>query len=200
VATVRSGSETFTVADLGAVSDAVAAVWTGAADRDWSVPAGTVAWSCLATADHAVDCVYAPAFFLASRRLDAYPDAGDDLRLGARATPARLVESLAIATRIVAGVVGTTPADTEAVLFGGPPATTGRTADFVPRAALELVLHAHDVARGLGVEFDPPAAACHRLREHTRPWPMWTGMWAALGFSQDAWADLLTASGRAARR
>jgi len=95
VASVRSDGETFTVADLGAVSDAVAAVWTGAADRDWSVPAGTVEWSCLATADHAVDCVYAPAFFLASRRLDAYPDAGADLRLGARATPARLVESLA---------------------------------------------------------------------------------------------------------
>ena len=116
MASVRSDGETFTVADLGAVSDTVAAVWTGAADRDWSVPAGTVEWSCLATADHAVDCVYAPAFFLASRRLDAYPDAGADLRLGARATPARLVESLAIATRIVAGVVGTTPADTEAVL------------------------------------------------------------------------------------
>jgi hypothetical protein len=73
---ISSGRETFSVDDLGLLSDLVAGSWSAAADRDWSMPAGTLEWSCLHTADHAVDCAYAPAFFLASRRLDRYPDAG----------------------------------------------------------------------------------------------------------------------------
>ena len=62
---------------------------------------------------------------------------------------------------------------------------------------MELILHAHDVCAGLVVSFEPPADLCHRLREHTRNWPMWNGPWRELGRSDDAWGDLLTASGRA---
>lgn len=94
------GEECFTVADLNALTDLVAATWVVAAHRDWSVPAGILEWSCLSTADHAVDCVYAPAFFLASRALDRYPVAGSDLTLGAHATPELLVDSLWIASRM----------------------------------------------------------------------------------------------------
>ena len=56
-----SGSERFTVEDLRELSGIVARTWSSAVDRDWSAPAGTLEWSCLRTADHAVDCVYAPA-------------------------------------------------------------------------------------------------------------------------------------------
>jgi hypothetical protein len=190
-------SAVFTVEDLEALSDLVAECWTNAADRDWSVPAGTLEWSCLRTADHAVDCVYAPVFFLASRRLDHYPVAGSDLRLGDDATPQTLVESLRIATRILAALVRETDPSVRAVLFGGQPATVGATADFPPRAAMELILHAHDVATGLGVAFEPDAALCRRLGEHTRDWPMWSYGWGDLGRSDDPWGDLLAASGRA---
>jgi hypothetical protein len=188
--------EVFTVADLWELTELVGATWTGAADRDWSAPAGTVEWSCLATADHAVDCVYAPAFFLASRRLDAYPAAGNDLRLGADATPARLVESLGIATRMLTAVVEATGPDVRAILFGGAEPVTGAPPDFVPRAALELVLHAHDVASGLAVPFTPPEQLCRRLREHTRSWAVWRFMGPGLGRGDDAWTDVLRASGR----
>ncbi len=75
VPVLPSGAERFTADDLEELSALVADTWTSAADRDWSAQAGTVEWSCTATADHAVDCVYAPAFFLASRRTDAYPQA-----------------------------------------------------------------------------------------------------------------------------
>ena len=143
-----------------------------------------------------MDCVYAPAFFLASRRLDRYPAAGADLRLGAEATPAAVVESLVIATRMLIAVVDTTPPDTKAVLFEGPPLRTGRPADFLPRAALELALHAHDVAVGLGVGFVPPADGARHVREHTRSWEMWAFMGPGLGHEDDPWADLLQASGR----
>lgn len=193
---LRSGSARFSVDDLCALSELVGETWTDAADRDWSVPAGTLEWSCLTTADHAVDCVYAPAFFLASRRTDGYPEAGGNLTLGPDATPARLVESLAIATRILAAVVRDSPADDGAVIFRRPEVVIARPEDFAPRGALELILHAHDVCTGLGVPFEPPADLARRLREHTRPWPMWTLAWTGLRHTDDPWGDLLASSGR----
>jgi hypothetical protein len=197
-AELPSGEERFTTDDLHALSGLVAATWTAAADADWSARAGTVEWSCTATADHAVDCVYAPAFFLGSRKIDAYPDVGVDLTLGTRATPRLLVQSLGIATRMLAGVVAEAGPETRAVIFRRPRVLTGAPADFLPRGALELVLHAHDVCAGLRVPFEPPAELCSRLREHTRPWPMWAFAWPDrdLGDTNDPWNDLLVASGR----
>ena len=193
---LRSGEERFTVADIYVLSELVAATWLKAADRDWSVVAGTIEWSCTKTADHAVDCVYAPAFFLASRRIDGYPEVGLDLTLGREATPARLVQSLHIATTLLAAVVNHAEPNARAAIFRFPAVLTGAPADFVPRAAVELILHAHDVCRGLYVPFEPPADLCLRLREHTRPWPMWTVAWHGLGRSDDPWTDLLHGSGR----
>jgi hypothetical protein len=199
VPVLPSGSERFTADDLVESSALVATTWTAAADRDWSVPAGTVEWSCTATADHAVDCVYAPAFFLASRRTDAYPYAGGDLTLGDEATPARLVESLEIATRLLISLVSNTPDDVRAVIFRRPGVWLGAPDDFLPRGATELLLHAHDVSVGLDVDFEPPVGLARRLREHTRPWPMWTMAWNGLDDSDDPWGDLLVASERSRR-
>jgi hypothetical protein len=195
-AELLSGEERFAVADLYALSDLVVTTWTAAADHDWSAPAGTVEWTCTATADHAVDCIYAPVFFLASRKVDMYPDVGLDLTLGTRATPYLLVQSLGIATRMLAAVVNDAGPDVRAVIFRRPEVLTGAPHDFVPRGAMELILHAHDVCTGLRIPFEPPAELCYRLREHTRPWPMWTIAWHGLGDTNDPWDDLLAGSGR----
>lgn len=193
---MEPAEKSFTVDDVMELTDLVATTWSSAAERDWSVPAGTVEWSCTKTADHAVDCVYAPAFFLASRRTDGYPDVGIDLTLGDGATPKLLVQSLQIACRILVAVVNDAEADVRAVIFRRPSVRTAPPQDFVPRGALELALHAHDVCTGLQVPFEPPAELCERLREHVRPWPMWTLAWNALGCSGDPWGDLLMSSGR----
>ena len=61
-----------------------------------------------------------------------------------------------------------------------------------------MVLHAHDVCTGLGIAFEPPADLCARLRDHTLEWVHWTAPgWHALVPTDDAWGDLLDASGRA---
>jgi hypothetical protein len=193
---MTSDPDRFTVTDLRNLSELVGKIWLSAANEDWSVKAGTLEWSCLNTADHAVDCVYAPAFFLASRRTDSYPEVGLDLTLGARANPAMLVQSLEIATRLLAGVVNDAEPSEEAIIFRRPTVILAPPADFVPRGALELVLHAHDVCIGLGVAFEPPAELCQKLREHTRHWPLWTSTWSPLGNSIRPWHDLLLASGR----
>ena len=191
----------FDRADLEALTELVADAWTRGADRDWSVPAGTLEWSCTKTADHAVDCVFAPAFFLASRKTHGYPEMGADWSSGPNATPAQIVEALRIASRVLAAVVADADSSVRAVIFRRPTVVTAPPADFLPRGALELVLHAHDVCQGLGVEFEPPAGLCEHLIEHAADWP-----WVAIGWSKPSsgttnpWAELLSASGRARRK
>lgn len=193
---LSEGAEIFTTEDLAALAAHVAEVWLSAVDRDWSRQAGTIEWSCSKTADHAVDCVWAPAFFLASRRTDRYPDLGANMILGDHADPPRLVESLEIATRVLCALINDAPAHVRAVIFRRPQVLVAPARDFAPRAAMELALHAHDVCLGLGVSFEPDAALCRRLREHTRPWPMWEVGWSGLARTADPWDDLLTSSGR----
>lgn len=82
----------FSTDDLHELSALVATAWSAGADRDWSAPAGTLEWSCARTADHAVDTVFAPAFFLASRRQDAYPDMGAEFSVGPDPRPEQLVQ------------------------------------------------------------------------------------------------------------
>lgn len=85
----------FTVDDLVSLTAIVSDAWLAAADLDWSVSAGTLDWSCLHTADHAVDCIWAPVFFLAAHRTDRYPAAGSNIELGDDATPESLVDGAA---------------------------------------------------------------------------------------------------------
>jgi hypothetical protein len=193
---VTAPADLFSTDDLYELSASVAAAWRGGTDRDWSVPAGTVEWSCTKTADHAVDTVFAPAFFLASRKQDAYPDMGSDFTVGKDATPEQLLQRLAVATRVLAALVADASPDVRAVNFRRPQITIAPPVDIVPRGATELILHAHDVCAGLGVPFEPPADLCRRLREHTRPWPMWSVVWQGLGKTDDPWGDLLAGSGR----
>jgi hypothetical protein len=196
---MRASGDVFTTGDLDALSELVAEAWLRGEDRDWSVPAGTLEWSCTHTADHAVDTVLAAGFLLAARRLDGYPDMGEPHTVGPHATPGQLVEALRVVTRTTIAVVDAAEraGGVRSLLFTRPHLTAGQPADYPPRAGLELALHAHDVCAGLGVPFEPPGDLCSRLREHTRPWPVWTVVWPGLPAGDDPWGDLLATSGRA---
>jgi hypothetical protein len=170
-----AGAAVFSREDLDTVSEVVAAAWRSGRNRDWSAPAGTLDWTCTKTADHTVDSVLAVAFFLASRRQDNYPDWGwGELTMGAAARPELLIEAVESVGRVLSGVVATTGPDVRAVIWRRPRIETRGPEDFAPRGALELLLHGHDVASGLGVAFDPPDDVCARLRDHTRGWPHWS--------------------------
>lgn len=186
----------FSGADLEALAAAVAESWRAGADRDWAAAAGTLEWTCAATAVHAIDCVLAPAFFLASRRTDAYP-------LGGWAPPEDtppdgLAEGLETVARILAAVVAAAPSDLRAIIWRRPQPEVAPPADFAPRGGLELVLHAHDVAVGLGVPFAPPVEVVERLRSHVAGWPFWGGYgsWTPLTMAGDPFVDLLVSTGR----
>lgn len=190
-------TDTFTTSDLLELGALVADAWSAAADRDWSVPAGTLEWDCLRTADHAVDTVMAPAFFLASRRQDRYPDMGRDFVVGPGVTVGQLVERLAVATWILASVVDATDPGVRAVIRRRPEVQTGPPQDFAPRGGMELILHAHDICKGLGVPFEPSPEVCAHLIEHTADWPWSLPGWSRPTLTGDPWGDLLNASGRA---
>jgi hypothetical protein len=169
-------------------------------DRDWSAPAGTLVWSCSRTADHAVDTVFAAAIFLASRKQWGYPEYGVNTP-GSDASPALLIEALQTAGRVLSAVVSAAEPDARAIIWRQPKIETRGPADFVPRGALELILHAHDVCAGLGVAFAPTNDLCERLRHHTQLWPHWNSPgWVPLKMTGPAWNDLLHASGRHRRQ
>jgi hypothetical protein len=183
----------FTLADFELLSDLVVAAWQSAVDADWSVPAGTLEWSCLRTADHTVDCVFSYALFLASGRQDDYPPF-TELHALPEATPADVVNGLRAVTTMLSAVIAASPPDARAIIRRRPAAVTAPPGDFAARGALEMVLHAHDVCTGLGVPFAPPADVCGRLYEHTDRWGV-----GELGHERRGpWSDLLERSGRTA--
>jgi hypothetical protein len=186
---------TFSPGDFSTLTRLVLDAWRSGLERDWSVPAGTLEWSCRNTADHTVDCVFSYAFFLASRRLDTYPPFGE-LHALANATPADIVEGLQAATTMLSAVIAAAEPGARAVIGLSPHAQNGSPRDFAARGALEMILHAHDVCAGLGIPFAPPDDVCARLRDEARDWP---GQ-ARLPATDDAWSDLLERSGRTRAR
>jgi uncharacterized protein (TIGR03083 family) len=187
---------TFSCADLAELTQVVTTALSSASGLDWSAPAGTLEWSCARTADHIVDTLLAPALFLASRKQDDYPAFGP-ATMGPTAAPDALIEGIETATRILTAVVTTAEPDAHAIIWRRPRVETRGPADFVPRGALELILHAHDICTGLGIPFAPSRDLCQRLRDHTLSWPHWTSPgWAPLPTTDDPWTDLIHSSGR----
>jgi hypothetical protein len=181
----------FTVEDLDVLGRFVIDAWVSGRGRDWSVPAGTLEWSCLHAADHLVDCVFSYALFLASGKQDDYPNFGE-LHALPRATPGDLIEGLRATTTMLAPVIVTAATGTRAVLWRYPSVQTGSPQDVAARGALELVLQGYDVCAGLGVPFDPPSDPCRRLLAHPEHWPG-NQEYAA---TTDPWSDLVARSGR----
>lgn len=180
----------FTADDFATVGALVLDAWASGVELDWSVPAGSLEWSCLYTADHTVDCVFSYALFLGSRKQDGYPNFGE-LHALSDATPADMIDGLRAVNTMLSAVIVTAPPDATANIFGGLP-TVGGPADFAARGAHELILHGHDVCTGLGLPLDPPADVCRRLLDHTSTWPRMP----TVDRTDDPWADLLQRSGR----
>lgn len=182
--------EPFTAEDFAAVSALTLDAWQSGLERDWSVPAGTLEWSCFRTADHVIDCVFSYAFFLASRAQTAYPPFGEVHALP-EATPADLVDGLRATTNLLYAAVVAAPPGTQAIITRHPRPRTGSPEDFAARGGHELILHAYDVSCGLDVPFDPPREICQRLMDHTVDGPF-----GDVVRTDDPWSDLLRRSGR----
>jgi hypothetical protein len=181
----------FTLDDLERAGEQALATWRQGIDRDWSVPAGTLEWSCYDTAAHAVDCTFAPALFLASGRQHAYPQLADCMPTPT-ATMADQIDNLRTALTVLLAVLRTADPSSRAIIRRHPEPQVAGPVDFAPRGALELVVHTYDIASGLRLPYQLPAGPAERLGAHTANWP---GR-VAFEPTGDPWTDLLLANGR----
>jgi hypothetical protein len=150
---------------------------------EWSVPAGSLEWSCAQTADHLGRCLVAYASQLAVRPDDRYVGftalADDD------ATPAQLLEFVQAGGRMLAAMVRTSPAAVRAF----HPFGTADPEGFAGMGCVEILIHGHDIANGFGLLLEPPPDLCARVLERMFP--------DAPAGSPDPWTALRIATGRA---
>jgi hypothetical protein len=183
-------------ADLEISVRSVVAALGSAVAADWSVPAGELSWSCWEAFEHLADGLLAYALQLGPSRtpLDHFvqlgwrrerPDAPPlaisvDRAAGAEA----LLEAVEAAGAVLGAMVRTAAPDTRAFHAYGVSDPEG----FAAMGVVETLVHADDVARGLGVEWAPPAAPCVRALARLFP---------EVPVDGDPWATLRWATGRA---
>ncbi|MEV0006375.1 hypothetical protein AB0H28_29405 [Micromonospora sp. NPDC050980] len=140
-------------ADVRAAATAMAAALLPAADRDWTVRAGDLDWSCWTTAAHVAHDLVGYAGQVAGRRTDGYLPF--DLRVRPDAPPAEVLAVAVAAAGMLAAVVDAADL-ADRGWHWGPCDADG----FAAMGVAEILLHTHDVARGLGLAWPPPAELC----------------------------------------
>ncbi|MGC5020213.1 maleylpyruvate isomerase N-terminal domain-containing protein [Micromonospora sp. DT47] len=130
--------------------------------RDWTVPAGDLDWSCWTTAAHVAHDLLAYAGQVTGRPDSDYLPF--DLRVRADAPPARVLTVVSAAGGLLQAAVDTAPADLRAWHWG--PCDPG---GFAAMGVAEVLLHTHDVTRGLDVSWRPPAELCARVLRRLFP-------------------------------
>ncbi|MEU6991584.1 GNAT family N-acetyltransferase [Streptomyces sp. NPDC046465] len=142
-----------------------AKVLRGAADRDWSVPAGGLDWTCLKTAEHIAGDFVAYAGQLTGRPTDAYVPFETALDDGTGPDGAiRVIEATG---RMLAAVVRTTPRGVRA--YHPYPCGSADAPGFAAMGVAEVLLHTYDIARALDIDAEPPASLCEAVLAHLFP-------------------------------
>lgn len=165
------------------VTEAVAyavSVLEEATGRDWAgTKAGGSEWSCRYTAEHIADTLIAYAGRLAAR---ARQDVGFGTVLDDEAGNADILDVLRTGGALLAAAIATAPREARA--FHSYPHGSANREGFAAMGVTEVLLHAYDMATGLGLPYEPPAELCagvlERIFPHVppahAPWP--TLLWA----------------------
>lgn len=138
-----------TSADVRDAADEMIRVLTPHRDRDWSVPAGTLTWSCWTTAAHVAHDLLAYAGQVTGLATDAYLPY--DLRVRPTTNPARVLEVVRACAGLLAVAVDAAAPTARAWHFG-----PCDPAGFAAMGVAETVLHTYDITTGLGVPWQPP--------------------------------------------
>ncbi|MFB6726593.1 maleylpyruvate isomerase N-terminal domain-containing protein [Kribbella sp. NPDC056345] len=132
-------------------------------DQDWSAPAGSLDWTCRATAEHLGQAHLHWASQLAVAAPTQY------VRWSATAQelapPAGVLDFVEAAGRILALVVRATPPETRAYHPWGIGDPEGCTA----MACVEALIHGHDLTTTLADPLAPPADLCARILARAFP-------------------------------
>ncbi|CAL9341529.1 hypothetical protein [Streptomyces sp. enrichment culture] len=144
-----------------AVAEALRVLGPHAAE-DWTVRAGPLEWSYLETAAHIAHDLLAYAGQVAARPADAYLPF--DLTVRPDAPPADVLRVVTACGRLLSGVLATAGPELRA-WHRGPCDAEG----FAAMGVAETLLHAHDIARGLSVEWLPPAPMSRAVLDRLFP-------------------------------
>jgi hypothetical protein len=125
-------------------------VLAGTLDADWSVPAGDLEWTCRETGEHIADDLFSYASQVLARPTRGYLPV--EARLESRATPETLIRVVAMCGDLLRLAVAATPRDARAWHPNGVSDPEG----FAAMGIVEVLVHTHDIAIGLGVEWRPP--------------------------------------------
>lgn len=151
-----------------------------ALDRDWSVPAGSLVMSCRDTLDHTATGLAYYAGQLATRTPVRRVPIRDREDTHTAAELAEITETAAITLAVVAEA---TPPDARAYHRLG----MADAEAFLAMACVEILIHAWDVAQGLGLPMEPPADIAPKLLRR---------LYRLAPTGHDAWQTFLYASGR----
>jgi hypothetical protein len=148
---------------------------------DWTVPAGTLEWSCIETLHHIASCMLTYATHLASRAERGLPPVR--LEPTDLLTPPRLLRLTTASVHVLAETARAGPPTARAY----HPAGMADPEGFCAMGCDEVLVHTHDIALGLGLVGDPSGDLAgrilHRLFPLAQPGP-------------DPWHALLHANGR----
>ncbi|GAA2240403.1 hypothetical protein GCM10010430_22310 [Kitasatospora cystarginea] len=166
------------------------------AEQGWSVKAGSLDWDCWETAEHLADDLFSYAAQLGPTAppLDGYvpfrcarerPGGPRNSVFADRAAGlAGLLQVLEAGAALLAAMVATTSPQVRAYHSRGIADPEG----FAAMGVAETLLHAHDMAEGLGLAWTPPADLCDRVLARLFPGAPADG---------DRWRALLWSTGRA---
>ena len=155
-------------------------------DADWSARAGDLDWDCRHTLDHLANVALFYAVHLASRatRRLPLPRNGDPTL----ALP-ELFSVVAGSANVLAEVARAAPPTAR----GFHPAGMADAEGFLAMACAEILVHTHDIARGLGLQDQPRPPADLVARVLARIFP-----WAPPAIAIEPWSAFLWVTGRAA--
>ena len=143
-------------------------------DRDWSVRAGDLDWSCRQTLEHITQTQLYYASHLAFAAKERLPRAlgGED-----QLAVADLVLLVEVNAAILEHVIRAAPALTRAHHTAGMADPSG----FAAMGCDEILIHTADIAAGFDIDFQPPEDLCRRVLVRLFPWaPTDVGHWDSL--------------------
>jgi hypothetical protein len=129
---------------------------------DWTVPAGSLEWSCWRTAAHVAHDLLAYAGQVAAQPAERYLPF--DVVVRPQATTADVLDVVRACGGLLASALDTAPADTRGWHFG-----LTDPSGFAALGVLEIYVHTWDICQGLGLPWRPPATTCASVLERLRP-------------------------------
>jgi len=123
-------------------------------DADWKRPAGDLDWSCRQTGEHVADDLFSYASQVLAQPMDDYLPI--EVTLLPEATPAGLLRSIVMCGELLRLAVSSASEDARAWHPYGISDPEG----FAAMGIVEVLVHTHDITRGLDINWAPPDELC----------------------------------------